>query len=153
MMIEAHEITINPSIFQRCDAYNLKSYALIQDGKVKMFNLTVTDTYQSQEEIMRYQRVKLSLFKIAMVTADHFNIQISDITGKCQAGDIMKARLIFCVMARSKTEMTLERIGLFINRDHATVRHAQKSIDRQRAHLNDEKNIWEHYLEIEHLLK
>ena len=151
-MIESHEITINPSIFQRCDAYNLKSWALVQDGKVKAFNLTMTGAYQSPEEVKQYKGFKTTLFKIAMVTADHFNILISDIVGKSRTGDIMKARLIFCVIARNRTEHTLESIGLFINRDHSTVCHAQKSIDRQRVQITDEKNIWEHYLEIEELL-
>lgn len=151
-MIESHEITINPSIFQRCDAYNLKSFALVQNGKVQSFSLTMTEVYQSPKEVKQYQRSSTTLFKIAMVTANHFNILISDIAGNSQKGDVMKARLIFCAIARNRTEHTLENIGLFINRNHSSVFNAQKSIDRQRAILTDEKNIWEHYLEIEELL-
>ena len=151
-MIDIHEITINPCILQRCDAYNLKSFAFVKEGKVQTFSLTMIDKYQSPEEIRRHQRAKPELHWIAKVTADHFDIKVSDIAGKVRYGNIMKARLIFCAMARHKTEHTYEKIGEFINKVHTTVRYARKSIDRQRAIITDEKNIWEHYLEIEHKL-
>jgi chromosomal replication initiation ATPase DnaA len=74
---------------------------------------------------------------------------VSDIKGKSQAGDIMKARLIFCQLARNKTGQPLEKIGRFIGRTHGSVISACRSIQRQRARMTDEKNIWDHYLEIE----
>ncbi|MCK5272907.1 MAG: chromosomal replication initiator protein DnaA, partial [Sedimentisphaerales bacterium] len=62
---------------------------------------------------------------------DHFNVRLSDLQGKRRSRSIAFPRQICMYLARDLTALSLEEIGgHFGGRDHTTVLHAYRNIDR-----------------------
>ena len=79
-------------------------------------------------------------------TIRYYHVTIDDIEGESRYGDAMKARRVFCAMAKNKTSYSLRQIGLEVNKDHATVINAKKRIANYKA-TND--ILYDQYIEIE----
>lgn len=70
-------------------------------------------------------------------TEDSFLLQVSKETGisiqalksKSRKREIAEARMFFTKLAFENTAFSLEYVGKIVNRDHATVLHARKTID------------------------
>ena len=67
-------------------------------------------------------------------TADHFDLAVRDLTGRRRTARIAHARQVGMWLSRKMTLCSLKEIGLsFGGRDHGTVLHAVKTVDRKAA--------------------
>lgn len=71
---------------------------------------------------------------IQKAVAEHFNLQVRDLTGTKRPENIARARMIAMYLCRKLTEQSLQEIGLaFGGRKHATVIHAVSQIEKIAA--------------------
>ena len=83
--------------------------------------------------------------KIQKKTAEFFNIDVAEITGRRRPANIVLARQVAMVVARRKTTLSLQEIGrLFGGRDHGTVMHAMQVIDEAIKYNANLKNKLEY---------
>lgn len=76
-----------------------------------------------------YKLKMKELINILELCSSTFNVEKSVIVGKKRLAKIVIARQFYCYFARKYTNCTLQEIGSFIKKDHATVIHAINSID------------------------
>lgn len=77
--------------------------------------------------------------KVQLAIADKFNVDISDLKGKCRSADIVLPRQVAMYLMRDLTDYSLPSIGkAFGGRDHSTVLHACKKIEEKLA---EDKNF------------
>ena len=62
------------------------------------------------------------------IVCDYFEISKSEIIAKDRTKNIKYARQIACYVIQEFTNLSYHKIGLIINRDHATVIHSVKKI-------------------------
>ena len=81
---------------------------------------------------------EIALAAIARATAKHCQVKVQEIRGKSRRSGIMRARSIAMYLARKLTTLSLEGIGeYFSGRDHTTVIHACKKVERLLAEEAD----------------
>ncbi len=74
---------------------------------------------------------QISISQIIESVTNHFNVRLSDLQGKRRSRSIAFPRQVCMYLARDLTQHSLEEIGgHFGGRDHTTVLHAYRSIDR-----------------------
>lgn len=81
---------------------------------------------------------QISISQIIESVTENFNVRLSDLQGKRRSRSISYPRQICMYLARDLTDYSLEEIGgYFGGRDHTTVLHAYRNIDKLCD--NDEK--------------
>ena len=65
--------------------------------------------------------------------ADYYNITPEEITGKGKTRNVSDARQMAIFLTRKLTGLTLEKIGSIMNRDHSTVLHSIKIMEKNLA--------------------
>jgi chromosomal replication initiator protein len=81
---------------------------------------------------IKAQTRKLSVKDILDATSKHFQLESRDIEGKSRKQDISQARHVSMYLAKALTGLSLKMIGAsFGGRDHSTVVHACRNIDRK----------------------
>jgi chromosomal replication initiator protein len=86
------------------------------------------------EELLRdilheENRTSINIEVIQKVVADHYDIRVSDLTGKRRPGNIAFPRQIAMYLSRQMTDSSLNTIGeAFGGRDHGTVLHAVRQV-------------------------
>lgn len=79
------------------------------------------------------------------------HVSLEEIVGKSRKANIVECRQLSIYVAQKHTKLTHSKIGLLIgDRDHATVIHSIKTIERR---LTEDKELQEKLKEIEHDLK
>ena len=74
----------------------------------------------------------LNIEAIQQHVADHFNLTLNQLIGKGRKQDITAARHIAMFLSKRLTKNPLKMIGLhFGNRDHSTVIHAVRSVEKK----------------------
>jgi len=77
------------------------------------------------------QEKKLTVATINKVVAGKYNVKLEDITGKSRKKEIARVRHIAIYLAREMTDNSFPALGKkFGNRDHSTVMHSHKKINR-----------------------
>lgn len=83
----------------------------------------------------------LSVQRIQRVTAEHFNISLSDMVSPSRSRSINYARQIAMYLCRKLMKLSFEEIGRYFGgRNHATVIHAVKRIEQDENKDNDSSN-------------
>tara|TARA_Y100000758_G_scaffold140588_1_gene99666 strand:- start:381 stop:770 length:390 start_codon:yes stop_codon:yes gene_type:complete len=78
------------------------------------------------------QTSDLNIEAIQQHVADHFNLTLNQLIGKGRKQDITAARHIAMFLSKRLTKNPLKMIGLhFGNRDHSTVIHAVRSVEKK----------------------
>ena len=149
-MIESHTVTVNPFFLPKEEQFNLSALSHIHQSKITRLKFRIHTNHKKPElpELPRLPKLNSDLDNIAKVICEYFKITIEELSGPSQKGTIMKARKIFCAIARIKTRLSLQKIGEFVNRDHCTVRWAHRSIEELRMKVNIESGMNEHYEKI-----
>ena len=85
------------------------------------------------KDILREEGAKqVTITAIQKTVSDHFDVKVSDITGRRRPANIAFARQIAMYLSRKLTRCSLMEIGeAFGGRDHGTVIHACKKIEKQ----------------------
>ena len=80
-------------------------------------------------------RKHITVSQIIEAVTDHFNVRLSDLQGKRRSRSIVFPRQICMYLARDLTNHSLEEIGgYFGGRDHTTVLHGYRNIDKLCDH-------------------
>ena len=96
--------------------------------------LGVPITLSLAEEILGVDDIEVEITAdiIVTTTADYFDLSVADILGKSKTRPVAHARQMAMYLTRSLTELSLPGIGkAFGNRDHSTVLHAYRKIDKE----------------------
>jgi len=70
------------------------------------------------------------MHEIALIVARHFNVWHEAMRHKTRRRDITKARQISMYLLKKHTTKSAVQIGEMFNRDHATVLHAIKTVQK-----------------------
>ncbi|PAK21202.1 hypothetical protein CJJ23_03255 [Mycoplasmopsis agassizii] len=62
--------------------------------------------------------------RIIKIVADYYRLKIGDIKGESRKPELFKARTVAMFMMRDLLKMTLEKIGSYFGRNHATVKNS-----------------------------
>ena len=85
----------------------------------------------------------MELNEILKAVSEVTNVSKEEIISKIKTKDIVLARHLYCYISVKKTNKSLKEIGEFINRNHATVIHANNKISYE----------YEYYPEISYYVK
>lgn len=81
----------------------------------------------------RIANLEVSVTRILDAVVRHFHVRLSDLQSKKRSKGIAFARQVCMYLAREMTHLSLEEIGKCLgNRDHTTVLHAERLIDKLR---------------------
>ena len=113
-------------------------------GKMSKKSLSVPDCKIILKDIYNSTKV-ITIDKIQNVTSNFFNISLSDMLSPRRSRPLARPRQVAMYLAKKLTSRSLPEIGRkFSNRDHTTVIHAVKTIEKL-TESNDElrKNVEE----------
>lgn len=94
------------------------------------------------EDLLHAQLAEESLARdirpeaIQQLVANHFNITLSDMVGKCRARHVADPRMVAMYLCRKLTRLSSNEIGDIFGRTHANVLHAAKTIP-ERCEADD----------------
>jgi len=112
--------------------------------------VTVDLAKECLRDLLSLQSRQITLENIQKITAEYFNIRVSDLHSKRRSRSITRPRQLAMSIAKELTKNSLPEIGeSFGGRDHSTVIHACKKIEELK--LNDLKMV-EDYNNIKRLL-
>ncbi|MBT3343270.1 MAG: chromosomal replication initiator protein DnaA [Gemmatimonadetes bacterium] len=101
---------------------------------VNQVELSVDAARRIVQERSTSDNSNLSIEGIQRIVARHFNLTPELLIGKTRKQDIVAPRQIAMYLAKRLTKSPLKVIGLhFGNRDHSTVVHAVRSVDKKRG--------------------
>lgn len=69
--------------------------------------------------------------RVTTICARHFDVTIDDILGTCRVTEIVNARSLTCFLLRS-AGTTYAEIGRQLERDHSTIIHSCRRVERSR---------------------
>lgn len=100
--------------------------AMLDDG---LITLKLARQSLGEEPTPPHRQITIS--QIIEAVTDHFDVRLSDLQGKRRSRSIAFPRQICMFLARDLTSHSLEEIGgHFGGRDHTTVLHAYRNIDK-----------------------
>tara|TARA_B100001996_G_scaffold311570_1_gene253524 strand:+ start:339 stop:1106 length:768 start_codon:yes stop_codon:yes gene_type:complete len=117
---------------------------IVAFGKMSKKPLNINDCKIILKDVYNSNRV-VSIDKIQTVTSNFFSISLTDMLSPRRSRPLARPRQIAMYLAKRLTPRSLPEIGRkFANRDHTTVIHAVKTIDKL-LNSNDEikKNVEE----------
>ncbi|MBN1845193.1 MAG: chromosomal replication initiator protein DnaA [Sedimentisphaerales bacterium] len=104
--------------------------AMLENG---LITLELAREALGEEPISAHHQVTIS--KIIEAVTKHFDVRLSDLQGKRRSRSIAFPRQVCMYLARDLTNHSLEEIGgHFGGRDHTTVLHAYRTIDKLCDH-------------------
>lgn len=74
-----------------------------------------------------------SAHDMAVNFANQRNIRVAEFFGSTRVARIAHARQECMALIREKTDLSLPQIGRIFNRDHSTVLHALRAVERRAA--------------------
>ena len=103
---------------------------MIAFGRVHNTTLTINDCKNILKDVFNQTKV-ITVDKIQNVVSNYFNISLQDMLSQRRSRPLARPRQIAMYLAKKMTTRSLPEIGRrFANRDHTTVIHAVKTINR-----------------------
>lgn len=147
-MIESHIVAVNPFFLPEAEQFKLHGTSQVEDGKVSNMRFEAFVRKFNKPELPQIPKLNPNLDNIAKIICDYFGITMKELAGPSRKGNPLKARKIFCAIARNKTGLSLSKIGKFVNRDHCTVLSSYRSVEELRMKVNIESGMDYHYEKI-----
>ena len=95
-------------------------------------------TKQILKELFKVNHQIVSVENIQKVTAQYYNVKLSELLGKSRKRSIVRPRQLAMFLAKDLTDKSYPEIGeLFGGRDHTTVLHAYKKVAELLGENND----------------
>lgn len=154
-MIETHQVRVNPHFVPESEYIILNASVNAEANKIGNIFLDVEHYQEKPTGIVPINGVKVepNLPAIMERVLMFYHVSIKDLIGRSRKNPEMKARNIFCAVARQKTRCSLTEIGFMINRDYASVRNACKSIrESERKAINGD-TTYKEFQRICHMFK
>ncbi len=76
---------------------------------------------------------RVSIEKIQRTVAEHYDLRVSDLTGRKRPNNIATPRMVAMFLCRKLTDRSLPDIGEAFGRNHATVIHAVSKIEKDSS--------------------
>lgn len=113
----------------------MRALAFIQGEQISMVHakIVVNDLLSSSAEAITPQ-------KILTYISQKYTVAEEDITSSKRSKDIMSARHIAIYLMRTMTDMSLNAIGSFFNRDHTTIMASVEKIENDIKNSPDFEN-------------
>ena len=86
---------------------------------------------------MQNKLVKIDPLWVISMTADYFNISVSNLTSKKRIRRYVMARHVSIWLIRNTTDLILSDIGKYFSSDHTTVIHALKKVNNYKGIYSD----------------
>ena len=103
---------------------------IIAFSRVHKKELTIADCKNILKDVFNQVKV-ITIDKIQNTVSNYFNIQLSEMLSQRRSRPLARPRQVAMYLAKKLTTRSLPEIGRrFANRDHTTVIHAVKTIDR-----------------------
>ena len=104
---------------------------VMTSAKIQRKEITTNFVADVLKDIISIQEKLIKVDNIQKTVADYYRIKVSDLTSKQKSRDIARPRQIAMALAKELTHHSLPEIGqLFGGRDHTTVIHAVKTIEK-----------------------
>jgi len=111
--------------------------------------ITVDFVKDALKDLIAAQDKQISIENIKKVVASHFSLKVQDLASKRRTRSVARPRQIAMTLAKELTSHSLPEIGdAFGGRDHTTVLHACRTIDKLRTENNDIDTDYSHLLRI-----
>ena len=121
---------------------NVLAYARFKNQAI-----TIASTREALRDLLSVHNRQITIENIQKTVADFYRIKVADMYSKRRPANIAKPRQIAMYLAKEMTQKSLPEIGnQFGGRDHTTVLHAVKKINKDRQ-LDSELNQHLHILE------
>jgi chromosomal replication initiator protein len=155
---EAEEIDLEPSVAFfigeriRSNVRELEGALrrVIANARFTGSRITIEQVKRALRDLLAIQDRQISIDNIQRVSAEYYNIKISDILSKRRSRTIARPRQMAMFLAKELTSHSLPEIGdAFGGRDHTTVLHACKRIAELKEHSSD---VSEDYKNLSRLL-
>ncbi|HPO90562.1 MAG TPA: chromosomal replication initiator protein DnaA [Victivallales bacterium] len=136
---EKHKIKIDDEIL-RFLARNISSHVRKLEGALNRLIAAVIYTntkltLETAEKLLKpyleeAANHRISIERIQRTVAEHYDLRVSDLTGKKRPNNIALPRMIAMYLCRQLTDHSLPDIGDAFGRNHATVIHAVSKIEK-----------------------
>lgn len=146
---EKHKIKIDDEIL-RFVAKNISSHVRKLEGALNRLIGAVIYTgckltIEAAEKLLRpyleeAANNKITIEKIQRAVAEHYDLRVSDLTGKKRPNNIAIPRMVAMYLCRQLTDRSLPDIGEAFGRNHATVIHAVSKIQKDAESDNSLSN-------------
>ena len=98
----------------------------------------------------KVEKKAVTIDQIITCTCEHFQVKEEDVFGKSRKAEVVIVRQMSMYLAHKHTKLTTSKIGIYVgNRDHATVLHGIKNIDKK---LKKDKKLQRHLEALEEQL-
>lgn len=152
MKEELHSVHINPFFLPRENRFELQVFAECENGKVHNLQYLVIKPEIKKAEPVQKEKLDLPLTELMKVTAKYFKVSPEDIKGRVQGGPILKARQIYCYIARKKMGIKVRIIAASVNRLSCNITHTCNAVDLLERNVNDRVTRKEHYQNVMDIL-
>jgi chromosomal replication initiator protein len=106
--------------------------------------ISLTMAREVLKDIIVEKSKEISIDSIQKAVADHFQLKVSDLKSEKRLKTLMLPRQLAIYLSRDMTKSSYPEIGkLFGGKDHSTVIHSVKKIDRILAQDPDLRNVLE----------
>jgi chromosomal replication initiator protein len=96
--------------------------------------ITIDTAQEVLQDLLRANDRRITIEEIQKKVSAHFNIRLAEMTSPRRARAVARPRQVAMYLAKQLTQRSLPEIGRrFGNRDHTTVMHAVKTIEKLKA--------------------
>ena len=120
-------------------------HGLLLSTEYHGYDMTISHVDEILRNIHYARPRQVTIDKILSIVTEFYNVNISDVRGRGRPTRIARARHMAMALARKLTDLSYQSIGEAIgNRDHTTVLHAVKAIERLREKNTEVEADWKH---------
>jgi len=152
-----HEITCDPHFLNGSARFNIEARTKEMNGKVLDIDFSCAfpkpipipePTPEPEPE-----PINISLKDLLRFCCKYFGVRQKDVKGNYRGGNTIKARLIFLAIARIECGYKLRPTAEAVNKDHASVTNACRSVFRTEKYPDEKVTLAQHYKTIVEMLR
>jgi chromosomal replication initiator protein len=138
---EASNIFIPEEVFHYLASYEVKSVRELEGmlirlraySSIRNIPITMSFAEESLRDLVCVKQKEISIDLIQKVVSDYFSIELKDIKSEKRQKNIVHARQISIWLCRDMTESSYPDIGSKFGKDHSTIIHSFKKVDKMLA--------------------
>ena len=116
------------------ELYGMVNSIMAESMKTSDTQITIEMAQRVVPRIVNQARKELSFCEILEMVCENYGVKAKDVCSKTRKGNIASVRHIVCYLGQKFTEVSLSQIGRELGgRDHSTILHSCKKIERQFA--------------------
>ncbi|MEM7177953.1 MAG: chromosomal replication initiator protein DnaA, partial [Pseudomonadota bacterium] len=133
------EIEVDPKVLEFLAQRISTNVRVLEGALVRLFafaalidrRIDLEVTQECLSDLLRTAERKVTIEEIKRAVSNHFNLRMSDLTSARRSRMVVRPRQVAMYLCKMLTQKSLPEIGRgFGNRDHTTVIHAVKVIEK-----------------------